>query len=92
MDDDKTMMKLQKDQRKRVEKDNRERRHRDHDYRESEHESNRNFSMQRPHDKRKSARKVEDFGVNPVPATYDDKDALRSEFVMPLMIIKKYFL
>ncbi|KAH7846362.1 hypothetical protein Vadar_013012 [Vaccinium darrowii] len=89
MDDDKTMMKLQKDQRKRVEKDNRERRHRDHDYRESEHESNRNFSMQRPHDKRKSARKVEDFGVNPVPATYDDKDALRSMYKQEFVFCDK---
>lgn len=89
MDDDKTVLKLQKDQRKRVEKDSRERRNRDHDYRESEHESNRKFSMQHPHDKRKSARKVEDFGGNPALATYDDKDALRSELVMPLKIIKR---
>ncbi|GMP79365.1 hypothetical protein CsSME_00034939 [Camellia sinensis var. sinensis] len=34
--------------------------------------------MQRFHDKRKSTWKVEDFGVNLVLASYDDKEALRS--------------
>ena len=76
-------MKMQKDQRKRAEKDSRERKNRDQDYRESELDSNRDFSVQRIYDKRKSARKVEDFGVNPVVASYDDKDALRSELIMP---------
>ncbi|KAE9449196.1 hypothetical protein C3L33_18906, partial [Rhododendron williamsianum] len=89
MDDDKTVLKLQKDQRKRVEKDSRERRNRDHDYRESEHESNRKFSMQHPHDKRKSARKVEDFGGNPALATYDDKDALRSMYKQEFVFCDK---
>ena len=72
---------MQKDQRKRAEKDNRERRNRDQNYRESELDSNRDFSMLRIHDKRKSARKVEDFRVNTIVPPYDDKDALRSELV-----------
>ena len=72
---------MQKDQRKRAEKDSRERRNRDQNYRESELDSNRDFSMLRIHDKRKSARKVEDFGVTTVVPPYDDKDTLRSELV-----------
>ncbi|CAL5437834.1 unnamed protein product [Camellia sinensis] len=43
----------------------------------TEHDSNRDFNMQWFHDKRKSARKVEDFGVNLVLSSYDDKEALR---------------
>ncbi|KAI8032315.1 Paired amphipathic helix protein Sin3-like 2 [Camellia lanceoleosa] len=89
MDDDKTMMKMQKDQRKRAEKENRDRRNCDQDYKESENDSNRDFSMQRLNEKRKSARKVEDFGVNPVVASYDDKDALRitSYFFVSLLSV-----
>ncbi|CAL5357956.1 unnamed protein product [Camellia sinensis] len=44
---------------------------------EGKHDSNRDFNMQWFHDKRKSARKVEDF-VNLVLSSYDDKEALRS--------------
>ncbi|PSS30420.1 Paired amphipathic helix protein Sin3-like [Actinidia chinensis var. chinensis] len=89
IDDDKAMMKMQKDQRKRAEKDSRERRNRDQDYRESELDSNRDFSMQRIYDKRKSARKVEDFGVNPIVASYDDKDALRSMYKQEFVFCEK---
>ncbi|KAL7221258.1 hypothetical protein ACSBR1_023248 [Camellia fascicularis] len=89
MDDDKTMMKMQRDQRKRAEKENRERRNRDLDYREPEHDSNRDFNLQRFHDKRKSARKVEDFGVNPVLASYDDKEALRSMYKQEFIFCEK---
>ncbi|XP_052196269.1 paired amphipathic helix protein Sin3-like 2 isoform X2 [Diospyros lotus] len=89
MDDDKTMIKMQKDQRKRAEKENRERRNRDQDYRESEHDSNRDFNNQRLNDKRKSARKVEDFGANPVGASYEDKDTLRSLYKQELTFCEK---
>ncbi|GMP29098.1 hypothetical protein CsSME_00004361 [Camellia sinensis var. sinensis] len=89
MDDDKTMMKMQKDQRKRAEKENRDRRNRDQDYKESENDSNRDFSMQRLNEKRKSARKVEDFGVNPVVASFDDKDALRSMYKQEFIFCEK---
>ncbi|CAK9162852.1 unnamed protein product [Ilex paraguariensis] len=78
LDDDKTMMKLQKEQRRRAEKENRDRRNRDQDYREPEHDNNRDMSMHCLSDKRKSARKLVDYGVNPNLASYDDKDALKS--------------
>ena len=61
------------------------------DYRESEHDSNRDFNIQHLNDKRKSARKVEDFGANPVGASYEHKDTLRSELVIFFMIIEMLF-
>lgn len=81
MDDDKTMLR-NKEQKKRAERENRERRNRDQDYREPENENNGDLSIHRLADKRKSARKVEDFGGNAVSASYDDKDALKSELIM----------
>ncbi|KAK9071711.1 hypothetical protein SSX86_008140 [Deinandra increscens subsp. villosa] len=71
--DDKTMMKLQKEQRKRGEKENRDRRHNDQDYKEPDLDSNRGRL-----EKRKSAPKVEDFGIHSGLTPYDDKDALKS--------------
>ncbi|KAL8193508.1 hypothetical protein R6Q57_026643 [Mikania cordata] len=71
--DDKTMMKLHKEQRKRAEKENRDRRNNDQDYKDPDLDSNRDRI-----EKRKSARKVEDFGVNSGSAPCDDKDALKS--------------
>lgn len=73
------MLRLHKEQKKRAERESRERRNRDQDYRdrEPENENNGDISMHRLADKRKSARKVEDFGGNTVSA--DDKDALKSE-------------
>lgn len=68
IDDDKTMIKLHKEHKKSVEKDDRHRRHPDHD-------------MHRPSEKRKSARKVDNFGGDSVLGPYDDKDGLRSKFV-----------
>ncbi|KAI3722352.1 hypothetical protein L2E82_33388 [Cichorium intybus] len=66
--DDKSMMKLHKDQRK---KDNRDRRNSD----DPDLESHRDRDI-----KRKSARKVEDFGVHSGSAPFDDKDALKSMY------------
>ncbi|KAI3704766.1 hypothetical protein L1987_74995 [Smallanthus sonchifolius] len=71
--DDKTMMKPHKEQRKRGEKENRDRRHSDQDYKDPDLDSNRDR-----HEKRKSARKVENFGVHSGSTPYDDKDALKS--------------
>lgn len=71
------MSRLHKEQKKRAERENRERRNRDQDYREPENENNGDISMHRLADKRKSARKVEDFGGNTIST--DDKDALKSE-------------
>lgn len=76
LDDDKAMMKVQKDQRKRFEKDNRDRRNREVDDRESEHDTSRDFNSQRFPDKRKSARKVENYGMTSLS---EDRDALKSK-------------
>ncbi|XWS40811.1 hypothetical protein CRYUN_Cryun17cG0027500 [Craigia yunnanensis] len=70
LDDDKAMMKMQKEQRKRVDKDNRDRRTRDQD--DHEHDDNRDFHLQRFPDKMRSGRKIEGF------ASYDDRDTLKS--------------
>ncbi|XVF58163.1 hypothetical protein PTKIN_Ptkin07bG0041300 [Pterospermum kingtungense] len=70
LDDNKAMMKMPKEQRKRVEKDNRDRRTRDPD--DPEHDNNRDFNLQHFSDKKRSGRKTEGF------ASYDDKDTLKS--------------
>ena len=64
---------MQKEQRKRVEKDNRDRRTRDQD--DPEHDNSRDFNLQRFPDKNRSGRKIEGF------ASYDDRDTLKSESV-----------
>lgn len=86
-DEDKTMLRLHKEQKKRAERENRERRNRDQDYREPENENNGDISMHRLADKRKSARKVEDFGGNTVSA--DDKDALKSMYSQEFSFCEK---
>lgn len=65
---------MQKEQRKRAEKESGDRRNRDQDEREIEHDNNR--------DRKKPVRKVEGFGVNSNFASYDDKDTLKSESFM----------
>ncbi|XP_039014373.1 paired amphipathic helix protein Sin3-like 2 [Hibiscus syriacus] len=69
LDDDKAIVKMQKEHRKHVEKENRDRRTRDQD--EPEHE-NRDFNMQGFSDKKRSGRKIEGL------ASYDNKDTLKS--------------
>lgn len=80
LDDDKTMMKLHKDQKRRAEKENRDRRTNDQDYKEPDNENNEDLSMQRHTDKKKSARKVEAFG-----GPHEDKDALKSECMVTIV-------
>ncbi|KAL0461660.1 UNVERIFIED_CONTAM: Paired amphipathic helix protein Sin3-like 2 [Sesamum latifolium] len=80
MDDDKTVVKLHKEQKKHIEKENRDKRNRDQDDRDPDTENNGEFSMHRLSDKRKSARKVEDFGGNLNLASCDDKDASKSTY------------
>ncbi|XP_047314701.1 paired amphipathic helix protein Sin3-like 2 isoform X2 [Impatiens glandulifera] len=77
--DDKTIIKNQKDPKKRAEKESKERRNHDQDYKETEHNSNRDFIMQR-NDKPKKNPKFEDVGTSSVMASYDDKNALRSMY------------
>ncbi|KAK4477405.1 hypothetical protein RD792_016626, partial [Penstemon davidsonii] len=80
MDDDKTVIKLHKEQKKHTDKDNRDKRNRDQDYRDLDTENNGETSMHRLSEKRKSSRKVEDFGGNSNVASYDDKEALKSMY------------
>ncbi|XP_074287328.1 paired amphipathic helix protein Sin3-like 2 [Silene latifolia] len=79
LDGDKLMMRSHKDQRKR-EKENRDRRNHDVDDRENEDDINRDFSVQRLSDKKKPARKVEDFRTAPAFGPSDDKNALKSMY------------
>ncbi|KAG8384767.1 hypothetical protein BUALT_Bualt04G0152800 [Buddleja alternifolia] len=80
MDDDKTVMKLHKEQKRHTEKENRDKRHRDQNDRDPDNENNGDINMHRLSEKRKSARKVEDFGGNSNLASYDDKDTLKSMY------------
>ncbi|KAL2528801.1 Paired amphipathic helix protein Sin3-like 2 [Forsythia ovata] len=90
LDDDKTVMKLHKEQKKqRAEKENRDRRNRDPDDREPDSENNGDISMLRLSDRRKSARKVEDFGGNSNLASNDDKDAWKSMYSQEFTFCEK---
>ncbi|CAN6708712.1 unnamed protein product [Malus baccata var. baccata] len=86
LDDDKGMMKVPKEHRKRSEKENRDRRNRDDDDRELENDNNRDYKLQRFPDKRKPSRKVEGFGVT---APYDDKDSLKSMYSQGFIFCEK---
>lgn len=78
------------------------RRERERDDRDFENDVNRDFSMQRFPHKRKSARKIEDstaeplhqggegdenFGMHPVSSSYDDKNAMKSEFFVKEFVV-----
>lgn len=74
------MIKLHKEQRRRSENNNRDRRmNRDQDFRDSEQD------MHRSSEKRKSSRKVDGFGGDHFSGPYDDKDALKSKFIVILL-------
>nr|XP_043634301.1 paired amphipathic helix protein Sin3-like 2 isoform X2 [Erigeron canadensis] len=75
--DDKSMVKLHKEQRKRAEKESRDRRSSDQDYKDHDLDSNKDIHRA---EKRKSARKAEDFVVHSGSAPYDDKDAVKSMY------------
>ncbi|KAG4395714.1 hypothetical protein GLYMA_19G016300v4 [Glycine max] len=75
LDDDKTMMNIHKEQRKR---ESRERRMRDQDEREHDLDNNRDLNLQRFPDKKKSVKKAEGFGMASDFASYEDKDTLNS--------------
>ncbi|BFG26777.1 hypothetical protein CerSpe_130510 [Prunus speciosa] len=89
LDDDKGMVKVQKEHRKRCEKENRDRRNRDDDDRELENDNNRDYKLQRFPEKRKSSRKVEGFGVTANFAPYDDKDSLKSMYSQGFIFCEK---
>ncbi|KAL8229153.1 hypothetical protein R6Q57_014053 [Mikania cordata] len=73
MEDDKTMIKRKKE--------SRDRRARDQDFKDSD--------IDRRFEKRKSARKVEDFGVHSGLDPYDDKDALKSLYCQEFTFCEK---
>lgn len=77
--DEKTMIKLHKEQRRRSEKMNLDRRNRDQDFRDPEQD------MHRTPEKRKSSRKVDGFGGDHFSGPYDDTDALKSELIVILL-------
>ncbi|KAL3526003.1 hypothetical protein ACH5RR_014375 [Cinchona calisaya] len=81
-DDDKTTLRLHKEQKKRTERENRERR-------KPDNENNGDIGMHRLVEKRKSAGKVEDFGGNTVSASYDDKDSLKTIYSQEFSFCEK---
>ncbi|CAA0829989.1 Paired amphipathic helix protein Sin3-like 2 [Striga hermonthica] len=90
VDDDKTAMKLHKEPKKQVERENRDnRRSRERDERDHDDGNNGDFSMQRSSEKRKSAKKVEDFGGNSSLAAYDDKEAWKSMYRQEFIFCEK---
>lgn len=77
LDDDKTMMNIHKEQRKR---ESRDRRMRDQDEREHDLENGRDLNLQRFPDKKKSVvKKAEGFGMASDFTSYEDKDTLKSK-------------
>ncbi|KAL3640139.1 hypothetical protein CASFOL_015107 [Castilleja foliolosa] len=78
VDDDKIVMKLHKEQKKHSERDNRDKSH-----------DNENNSMHRSSEKRKPARKVEDFGGSSNLASIDDKDAWKSMYRKEFIFCEK---
>ncbi|KAK1383711.1 paired amphipathic helix protein Sin3-like 2 [Heracleum sosnowskyi] len=81
--DEKTMIKLHKEQRRRSEKINLDRRNRDQDFRDPEQD------MHRTPEKRKSSRKVDGFGGDHFSGPYDDTDALKSIYKQEFMFCEK---
>lgn len=75
IDDDKPMFKLHKELKMSVEKDNRDKRNPDYD-------------MLHLSEKRKSARKADNFGGDSILGPYDDKDALRSKYMLLLYMCR----
>ncbi|KAJ8546294.1 hypothetical protein K7X08_018877 [Anisodus acutangulus] len=84
LDDDKTMMNFHKEQKRHAEKESRDRRIHDQDYKEPDNENNEDLSMHRHTDKKKSARKVEEFG-----GPHEDKDALKNMYIQEFSFCEK---
>lgn len=74
MDDDKTMINLHKEQRKR------DRRIRDQDERDPDLDNSRDLTSQRFLDKKKTVKKAEGYGLATDFTSYDDKDSLRGMY------------
>ncbi|CAA0823407.1 Paired amphipathic helix protein Sin3-like 2 [Striga hermonthica] len=89
-DDDKTVMKLHKEHKKHTERENRDnRRSHEQDERDHDNDNNGDVSMHRSSEKRKSAKKVEDFGGNSSLAAYDDKEEWKSMYRQEFIFCEK---
>nr|XP_043616510.1 paired amphipathic helix protein Sin3-like 2 isoform X2 [Erigeron canadensis] len=85
-EDDKTTMKLHKEHRKRSEKENRDRMTPDQDYKEPDLDASREAHRI---EKRKSASKVEDFGVISGVGPHGDKSSLKSMYSQEFTFCEK---
>lgn len=87
LDDDKTMMNIHKEQRKR---ESRDRRMRDQDEREHDLENGRDLNLQRFPDKKKSVvKKAIGFGMASDFTSYEDKDTLKSMYSQAFSFCEK---
>lgn len=91
VEEDKTVMTLHKDQKRRAERENKDKRTRYSDNRDTDNENNGDISMHHHSDKSKSAQKVDDFGGNSNMVSHDDKDALKREWVVPYYLEFPHF-
>ncbi|CAH9088055.1 unnamed protein product [Cuscuta epithymum] len=89
VDDDKATMKLHKEQKRREEKENGDWRDYDHDYREHRSDNNGDISVHNHNEKKKSARKVGEFGASSTLASHDDQDALRNMYSQEFTFCEK---
>lgn len=80
LNDDKTMVKMQREQRKRVDKENRARRGRDLDDREAEQDNLHHFT-----ERRKSSRRAEGLEAYSGSASHSEKDNLKSKLTPALV-------
>ncbi|EOA22967.1 hypothetical protein CARUB_v10003707mg [Capsella rubella] len=84
LNDDKAMVKMHRDQRKRVDKDNRERRSRDLEDGEAEQDNLHHIS-----EKRKSSRRTEGFEAYSGPASNSEKNNLKSMYNQAFVFCEK---
>ncbi|KAL1205946.1 Paired amphipathic helix protein Sin3-like 2 [Cardamine amara subsp. amara] len=84
LNDDKTMVKMHRDQRKHIDKDNRERRSRDLDDGEAEQDNLQHFP-----EKRKSSRRTEGFEAYSGPASHSEKNNLKSMYNQAFVFCEK---
>ncbi|VYS66870.1 unnamed protein product [Arabidopsis thaliana] len=84
LNDDKSMVKMHRDQRKRVDKDNRERRSRDLEDGEAEQDNLQHFS-----ERRKSSRRMEGFEAYSGPASHSEKNNLKSMYNQAFLFCEK---
>ncbi|XP_012092008.1 paired amphipathic helix protein Sin3-like 4 isoform X2 [Jatropha curcas] len=98
-DHDRSLVRMDKEQRRRGEKDKERRDREDRDY---EQDGSREFNTQRFPHKRKVARRLEDsaaehqggdgdenFGMHPISSTYDDKNAVKNALSQELAFCEK---